>query len=62
LWCAFDLPNTDKRDRLTHLIQEEGALVLGSGHKSIRFRPHLNISRQEIDIAIEIISRALQKI
>jgi L-lysine 6-transaminase len=47
---------------LINLIQEEGALILGSGHKSIRFRPHLNISKNEIDIALEIISKALKKL
>ena len=62
LWCAFDLPNTKIRDHLINLIQKEGALILGSGHHSIRFRPHLNISKNEIDIAIEIISKALKKL
>lgn len=62
LWCAFDLPNTKTRDHLINLIQEEGALILGSGYKSIRFRPHLNISKNEIDIALEIISKALKKL
>ncbi|MFL2998246.1 MAG: L-lysine 6-transaminase [Candidatus Neomarinimicrobiota bacterium] len=62
LWCAFDLPNTKIRDHLINLIQKEGALILGSGHNSIRFRPHLNISKNEIDIAIEIISKALKKL
>ena len=62
LWCAFDLPNTETRDRLVNLIQEEGALILGSGHYSIRFRPHLNIKKTEIDIAIEMINKAILKI
>ena len=62
LWCAFDLPNSKTRDHLINLIQKEGALILGSGHNSIRFRPHLNISKNEIDIAIEIISKALKKL
>ena len=62
LWCAFDLPNSKTRDHLINLIQREGALILGSGHKSIRFRPHLNISKDEIDIATEIISKALKKL
>ena len=62
LWCAFDLPNSKTRDHLINLIQKEGALILGSGHNSIRFRPHLNISKNEIDIAIEMISKALKKL
>jgi L-lysine 6-transaminase len=62
LWCAFDLPNSKTRDHLINLIQKEGALILGSGHTSIRFRPHLNISKNEIDIAIEMIYKALRKL
>jgi len=34
--------------------------MLGSGTKSIRFRPHLNISRSEIDQGIDMINRALK--
>ena len=43
-------------------IFNEGALILGSGHRSIRFRPHLNIKKSEIDIAVDIIRRALLKL
>ena len=28
-------------------------MILGSGDNSIRFRPHLNVKREDIDIAIE---------
>ena len=62
LFCAFDLPDGDKRDSLAGLIAEEGALILGCGHKSIRFRPHLNISKDEIDQGIDIIRRALSRL
>jgi len=61
LFCAFDLPNENDRNKLTGLIMEEGAIVLGSGVKSIRFRPHLNISISEIDRGIEMIKRALKR-
>ncbi len=62
LWCAFDLPNSEARDGLIDEIFKEGALILGSGHRSIRFRPHLNIKKSEIDIAIDIIRKALLKL
>ena len=62
LWCAYDLPNGEDRDRLTGLIQDEGAIVLGAGHRSIRFRPHLNIKKDEIDIAMNMMKNALSKI
>ena len=62
LFAAFDLPDGTTRDNLANLIIAEGALILGSGKKSIRFRPHLNITREEIDLADEIIRRALAKL
>ena len=62
LWCAYDLPDGGTRDLLTELIQEEGAIVLGSGHRSIRFRPHLNITKEEIDIASDMMKTALLKL
>ena len=43
-------------------MEKEGALILGCGRKSVRFRPHLNISKEEIDIAFEMLINSLQKI
>ena len=62
LFAAFDLLDGSTRDTLANLIIAEGALILGSGKKSIRFRPHLNITREEIDLADEIIRRALARL
>ncbi len=62
LMCAFDLPDGETRDSLVSAITKEGALILGCGHSSIRFRPHLNISRAEIDQGLDIITRAIQSL
>jgi len=62
LFCAFDLPDGIVRDKLVGLITDEGALMLGCGTKTIRFRPHLNISLDEIDAGFEMIDRAIQKL
>ena len=59
LFCAFDLPDGRSRDKMANYIMDEGAIVLGSGVKSIRFRPHLNISRDEIDLGVDMIRKAL---
>ena len=61
-FCAFDLPNGDILANLLSLIADEGALMLGCGTHSIRFRPHLNISQDEIDTGFEMIERAIQKL
>lgn len=62
LFCAFDLPNGDMRDKLISLISDEGAMMLGCGTKSIRFRPHLNISLDEIKMGFDMIQRAIEKL
>jgi L-lysine 6-transaminase len=62
LFCAYDLPTGEQRDKMSNLLQDEGALVLGCGYKSIRFRPHLNVSREEIDLGISMMRKALPKV
>ena len=60
LLCAFDLPTSDDRNQLVDKIIDNGALILSCGEKSIRFRPSLTISTEEIDNGIEIIERSIK--
>ncbi|MCH8303722.1 MAG: L-lysine 6-transaminase [Candidatus Marinimicrobia bacterium] len=60
LLCAFDLPSSDDRNKLIEKIMDNGALILGCGEKSIRFRPSLNISTDNIDRGIEIIEQSIK--
>lgn len=60
LFCAFDLVDASKRKDFIQKVFDNGAILLGSGERSIRFRPPLNISAQEIDEGIEIINKAVQ--
>ena len=62
LFGAFDMRSTEERDKMIGLISEEGALMLGCGHTSIRFRPHLNITQAEIDQGISMIESAIGKL
>ena len=62
LFCAYDLPGGSQRDQLINLLQEEGALVLGCGFTSIRFRPHLNITKEEIDLGLSMTRKALARL
>ncbi len=62
LMCAFDLPTEDQRDELSGNILENGAFILGSGVKAIRFRPPLNISRDELDTGMEIIRTSMKQL
>jgi len=61
LFCAFDMISGIERDKLINLLYENKLLILGSGDKSIRFRPHLNVSQNDLDIAFEIIYTSLKK-
>ena len=62
LFCAFDLPNSEKRDQIIQHMENEGALILGCGKKSIRFRPHLNISKENIDQAYSMLCDSISKL
>ena len=62
LFCAFDLPNTELRDSLASKLMDNKVIVLGSGKRSIRFRPHLNITKQDIDKGINAIKNCLKSL
>ncbi len=62
LFCAYDLPSTNHRDRLIGNMEKEGVIILGCGKNSIRFRPHLNITKNEIDLAMSKMNKALSKL
>ncbi len=61
LWAAFDLPSMTERDTLWEKMMDNKLLILPSGDKSIRFRPHLTTTSKEIDHALEIIDFSMKK-
>ena len=62
LFCAFDLPSSTERDNLITEMHKNNLLILSSGTHSIRFRPHLTVKKSEIDFAIDIIIKSINKI
>jgi L-lysine 6-transaminase len=58
---AFDLETTAHRDKLKSLIQEQ-MLVLTCGTKSIRLRPVLTFSEEDVERACEIIEDSLSRL
>ncbi len=60
LFCAFDLPSGIERDKLCTKAMERKMIILGSGDNSIRFRPHLNVSKNDLDIALDILSDCIK--
>lgn len=62
LFCAFDLPSNEIRNEFRKIAFEEKLLILGSGVKSIRFRPSLCITKEEIDEGVAKIRKVLEKL
>ena len=62
LMAAFSLPDMETRDRIRNLILEGGAHVLNSGLDSIRLRPSLILSSEEIDEALNIFQTAAKRL
>ena len=52
LMCAIDFPNGEERDAARNYLYCKNLIILGCGDQSIRFRPHLNVRKEEIDLAI----------
>ena len=59
LFCAFDLPSTEFRDRVLNRCYEAGLVILGCGTRSVRFRSPLTITAGEIDQGIDLLEQAL---
>ncbi|MDY6985731.1 MAG: L-lysine 6-transaminase [Candidatus Thermoplasmatota archaeon] len=62
LMCAFDLPDGKTRDRLRSAAFEEGLLLLGCGVKSVRFRPVLCVTEEEIRDMDNRLRKALKRL
>lgn len=59
LMCAFDLPNHKLRDEFRKIAYKEKLMILGCGDHSIRFRPPLNITTDELDEGLKVIRKVL---
>ncbi|MGI9527123.1 MAG: L-lysine 6-transaminase [Weeksellaceae bacterium] len=59
LWCAFDFPTDEERIEFWKDCYNEKLLLLQCGLQSIRFRPHLTVSKENIDDAIKTMRKVL---
>lgn len=60
LMCAFDLPDPAERDGMvSRLRRDEGVLVLPCGERSVRLRPALSVTPEELEEGAAAIGRAL---
>jgi L-lysine 6-transaminase len=60
LIAAFDLPNSETRDVVLRQLREtERVLTLGSGERSVRFRPALSVTVEDLELATAALGRVL---
>jgi L-lysine 6-transaminase len=63
LMCAITLPSAALRDEIVRrLREEEHVIMLGCGEASLRFRPALTVSAEELDQGLAALDRVLAKI
>ncbi len=61
LMCAIDVKDKSTRDNLRKKLFDNGMIILGCGEKSIRFRPRLSVTKENIDEAMEIFRKSLRE-
>ena len=59
LMCAFDMRGSDVRDAAVRGLREERVIVLPCGDQSIRFRPTLSVTEQELQFGLDALDRVL---
>jgi L-lysine 6-transaminase len=58
--CAVDLPDAQTRGQvLAAMRDDEHVLGLPCGERSLRFRPALSITQEELQVAIDALGRVL---
>ena len=59
LLCAFDFDTVENRDTFINKAMDNKLLILGCGEKSVRFRPHLTVTVEDLDKTFEIVRKSL---
>ena len=60
LFAAFDLPSQTERDKVIGDLMKNKLLMLPSGDNAIRFRPHLNVTKEDLTTSLEIINATIK--
>jgi L-lysine 6-transaminase len=61
LFIAFDLPEKEQREKFFKKAYDNGLLLLVCGNRSIRLRPALNIRKEDIDAALNLLRKTAQQ-
>ena len=60
--CAIDLPDSRRRDDVIAALRDEHVLALPCGARSVRFRPALSVTEDEIGIGLAALHRVLSRV
>jgi L-lysine 6-transaminase len=59
LMCAIEFRDASTRDAVARKAYEFGMIILPCGVSSLRFRPPLDVTSEELDEALAIVRRAI---
>lgn len=62
LMCALDFPTTEKRNQVRKKSFEKGMIILACGERSLRFRPVLDVTKEDLDNGLAILTEAVREI
>ena len=62
LMCAITVASAGERDAIVSGCLERGVMILGCGERSIRFRPPLNLTAEQVDEGIAVLSDAVESV
>ncbi len=58
LLCAIDLPDTHSRNAVINECITHGMMILSCGDKTVRFRPPLTVTKEQVDEGLHILESA----
>lgn len=61
LWASIDLHDAALRDTVRqHLLTDEQVVLLGCGTRTLRFRPTMTVTAEELDHAVDALDRTVR--
>ena len=62
LFAAFDAVNAEVRTKIRTKCMEKGLIILPTGERGIRFRPALNISKDELNEGLDMVRKSIREL
>jgi L-lysine 6-transaminase len=63
LYQGFSLDTEQRKKKLINVARDEfGLLLLGGGERSIRLRPNLSVTAEDVDLLVSLLDKALETV